>query len=90
MRAGIAAAVIAASLLVGGAAWAACAPSRVGNCVNLDLVPQISQQIVADEPIAAPPKTAARAAAETPPAYTGPTVGADPLHAHKCGHPLLC
>jgi hypothetical protein len=77
MRAGIAAAIIAACILSlsGGAAWSACAPSRSGNCVDLDLVPQISQQIVADEHIAAPPKTAAPPA-ETPRAYTGPTLGA--------------
>ena len=35
-----------------------------------------AQQIVADEQIAVPPKTATRAAAETPQAYTGPTIGA--------------
>jgi hypothetical protein len=74
MRAGIAAAIVAASILSGSAAWSACAPSRSGNCVNLDLVPQISQQIVADEHIAVPPKTAART--ETPRTYTGPTLGA--------------
>ena len=75
MRAGIAAAIIAMSVLSGSAAWCACAPSRSGNCVDLDLVPQISQQIVADEHIAIPPKTATRPDDTSRP-YTGPTVGA--------------
>lgn len=76
MRAGVAAAMVAASVLGGSAAWAACAPGKSPNCVNLDLVPQISQQIVADEHLAAPPK--ATPAAEPQPAYTGLTVGAAP------------
>ena len=74
MRAGVAAAMIAASVLGSSTAWSACAPGKLRNCVNLDQVPQISQQIVAGEHIAAPPKPAP--AAESQPAYTGPTVGA--------------
>ncbi len=72
MRAGMMAAVVAASVLGGGSAWAAC-PGTPGHCINLDLVPQISQQIVATEHIVAPPKDAP--ATESQPAYTGPTVG---------------
>jgi hypothetical protein len=73
MRAGISAAIVAASLLAGGTAWSACPPGQSRNCVNLDGVPQISQQIVADERIATAPKTAP--AAEPTPAYTGPALG---------------
>ncbi len=77
MRAGVSAAIVAASLLAGSPAWSACpsghSPSQSRNCVNLDGVPQISQQIVADERIATAPKTAP--AAEPTPAYTGPSLG---------------
>ena len=74
MRAGVAAAVVAASVLGAGAAGAACPTAATGHCVNLDLVPQISQQVVAAEPIVAPLKEVP--AAEPRPAYTGPIVGA--------------
>ena len=88
MRAGVSAAIVAASLLVINAAWSACPPGQSrtanprsvqshagqpGDCLDLDLVPQISQQIGASEHIAARPKTAP--AADQKPAYTGPTVG---------------
>ena len=73
MRAGVAAAIVAASVLGGGAAFSACPDGQSRNCVNLDLAPQISRQIVAGERIVAPPK--APLAAEAKPAYTGPTVG---------------
>jgi hypothetical protein len=73
MRAGLAAALVAASIFAGGAAEAACPTGAKGHCVDLDLVPQISQQIVATEHIAAPPKVASPV--EPQPGYTGPTVG---------------
>ena len=73
MRAGVSAAIITASVLAGGAAWSACPPGPSHKCVDLDRVPQISQQIVAGEHLAVPPKTAP--AAEPTPAYTGPRVG---------------
>lgn len=77
MRAGAAATIVAVSLLGGGSAsWADCTPGRTVNCVNLDLVPQVSQRIVADEKLSAPRKIAPEA--DTPAAYTGPTVGAAP------------
>jgi hypothetical protein len=44
-----------------------------GDCLDLNLVPQITQRLVADEHITTPPKTAPVAA--PPAAYTGPTVG---------------
>ena len=73
MRVGMLAAIVTASILVGSPAWSACPPGQSRNCVNLDGVPQISQQIVAGEHIAAPPKTAPPG--EANPAYTGPAVG---------------
>jgi hypothetical protein len=103
MRAGVSAAIVAASLLGAGTAFSACPPgqsppgqsrtdqtstgrlhtsqsrtdqSRTDqsrNCLDLNLVPQITQQIVAGEHLAVPPKTVP--AAESKPAYTGPTVG---------------
>lgn len=74
MRAGLAAAILAASIFGGGAAGAACPTGAKGHCIDLDLVPQISQQIVATEHIVAPPKQVPTA--EPQPAYTGPIVGA--------------
>jgi hypothetical protein len=73
MRAGGSAAKIAAFVLAGGTAWSACPPGQSRNCVDLDLVPQISQQIVAGERVAAP--ATAAPAAEPTPAYTGPALG---------------
>jgi hypothetical protein len=43
------------------------------DCIDLNLLPQITQQIVAGEHLAVPPKTVP--AADSQPAYTGPTVG---------------
>ncbi len=76
MRAGVCAAVIAASVLSNGAGLAACPAGKTRNCVNFDLLPQISQQIVAAEHIPAPPKTAPTP--EKVQGYTGPTIGAAP------------
>src|SRR6266545_3387407 len=78
MHAGIFAAIVAAALLGPNAAWSACPPgqSPAGQprgCLDLNLDPQVTQQVVAGERIATPPKTAPAAA--PPPAYTGPTVG---------------
>jgi hypothetical protein len=88
MRVGISAAIVAVSLLVVNAAWSACPPGQSrsihprsgqshagqsGDCLDLNLVPQITQRLVADEHITTPPKTAPVAA--PPAAYTGPTVG---------------
>jgi hypothetical protein len=73
MWAGVSAAIVAASLVGSGPAWSACPPGQSRNCVNLDPVPQISQQIVAGERIATPPKNSPVAAPQ--PAYTGPTFG---------------
>jgi hypothetical protein len=74
MRAGLVAAIVAASAFGGSAAGAACPAGARGHCVDLDLVPQISQQIVATEPIVAPRK--AVPTVEPQPGYTGPTIGA--------------
>jgi hypothetical protein len=78
MRAGVSAMIVAASLLAGGTAWSACPPgpsrSQSRNCVDLGGVPQISQQIVDGEHIAAPPKTITPPS-DAQPAYTGPAVG---------------
>lgn len=73
MRPPVSAAMLAALIVASGGATAACQPGKTQKCVNLDLVPQISQQIVASEHLAAPPKKAY--SVEPIPAYTGPTVG---------------
>jgi hypothetical protein len=66
--------VAAAALLGSASADAACAPNQTRDCViNLGVVPQISQQIVANDRSAPAAKAAT---AETP--YTGPTVGLTP------------
>jgi hypothetical protein len=77
MRAGVYAALIAVAVLSCNGAGAACPPGKARDCVvNLGLVPQISQQIVADEP--APAMPAKAWPVQTSPTYTGPTVGAVP------------
>jgi hypothetical protein len=73
MRAGGPAAILAASMLCSNGAVAACPPGSARNCVNLDSVPQISQQIVAKEHVAPAAKGAPNTGAEAP--YTGMTVG---------------
>jgi hypothetical protein len=73
MRAGGPATVLAASLICANGALAACPPGAAGNCVNLDTVPQISQQIVAKEHVAPAAKGAPNTGTEAP--YTGMTVG---------------
>jgi hypothetical protein len=77
MLARVSATIVAATLLAGGTAWSACPPGQshtpARNCVDLGGVPQISQEIVAGEHIAPPPKTAPPNDAQTP--YTGPAVG---------------
>jgi hypothetical protein len=76
MRTGISAAIIAASVVGSGAAWADCKSIRARDCVNLDLVPQISDQIVGAEHVNAPPQNTPSV---TPiPAYTGPILGVSP------------
>ena len=69
-------ATIAAALVVGTGALAACPPGQTRNCVNFDIVPQISQQIVAKEPVTPANKLVPRADPDTP--YSGPTVGLAP------------
>jgi hypothetical protein len=71
------AAIVAASVVLGSAATAACPPSSMRNCVvDLNLAPEATQQIVAGEAIPAPP---AKAPPVVPiPAYTGPLIGAAP------------
>ena len=81
MRVGGLATIVAGCLAAGSAAWSACPPgqppgqlhSQSGNCVDFGRVPQISQQIVAGERVAAPLKTTP--SAEPTPTYTGPAVG---------------
>jgi hypothetical protein len=73
MRAGILAAAAAAFLVAAGAAWAGCPPGPARGCVNLDLAPQTSRDIVAGDRLSAPSKTVPTNAGKSP--YTGPTVG---------------
>lgn len=76
MHTRLSAATIAAIFMTGSAALAECPSGQTRNCVNFDLVPQISQQIVSEEPNAAAPKAGPRASADAP--YNGPTVGVAP------------
>jgi hypothetical protein len=67
----------AAALLCGAGAQAACPPKQTRDCViNLDAVPQISQQIVTTSRVAPAAKAAPGAEPQTP--YSGPTVGLTP------------
>ena len=73
MRIAVAAAILAA--FGAGSAVAACPPGATRNCVNLDAVPQISQQIIAKEPVSGVKITPASGSST---AYTGPTFGLAP------------
>jgi hypothetical protein len=73
MHTRLSAATIAVILVAGSTAFAACPPGQTRNCVNFDDVPQISQQIVAQEPAGPGSKLLSRTEADKP--YTGPTVG---------------
>jgi hypothetical protein len=56
---------------------AACLPQQTRDCViNLDAVPQISQQIVSTERVI--PKSKTAPGTETKAPYTGPTLGVTP------------
>ena len=72
MRIGLSAAVAAVFVAAAAAASAACAPGHAPGCVNLDLAPKASQDIVAAEPRSAPKATPTSAAKQP---YTGPTIG---------------
>jgi hypothetical protein len=76
MHARLSIATIAAVLVAGSGAFAACPPGQTRNCVNFDLVPQISQQIVAQEPAGSANKLAPRTDPDKP--YSGPMVGIAP------------
>jgi hypothetical protein len=76
MRASLSAAIIAATVLSCSVAWSGCPPRKSRNCVNLDIVPQISQQVVGPAHLAPPP--VARPATVPKAPYTGPTVGLAP------------
>jgi len=76
MRAGLCAAAVAALMLGSGAAGAACKPGPTRDCINLDLVPQITEQIAGGTQSATPSKRTNETAAK--PAYTGPIVGLTP------------
>ena len=73
MRTGIWAAITAVFLTAAGAAAAACPPGQPNGCVNLDLAPKVSQDIVGVEQLSPRPKAAPASAEKTP--YTGPTIG---------------
>lgn len=73
MRIGVSAAIVAVSVLTGSIAWSACLPNQSRTCVDLGVVPEISQQIVAGEGSPAPPKIAPDTEPSAP--YTGPTLG---------------
>jgi hypothetical protein len=69
---------LAAALLFGVGAHAACPPGQTRGCAAIDLnaVPEISQQIIARDAAApAAPKRAAPADAAAGQPYTGPTFG---------------
>jgi hypothetical protein len=73
MRIGILATVVAVFVAAAAAASAACPPGKTAGCVNLDLTPKVSQDIIGTEGLSIRPKAAPVSAEKTP--YTGPTVG---------------
>jgi hypothetical protein len=72
MRIGIPAAIAAAFLAAAGTASAACPPGQAQGCVNLNLAPKASQDIVAGERLPGPKATPTSADKQP---YTGPTIG---------------
>jgi hypothetical protein len=76
MHTRLSAVALAVTLVSGAGALAACPPGQTRNCVNFDLVPEISKQIVAQEPAPAGTKFSPRTEPAKP--YTGPTVGIAP------------
>jgi hypothetical protein len=76
--------VIAVASVTGRADAASCATKTRHNClnipatVNFSSVPEISKEIVSEEPAAAKPTTRTL---EAPPItnYTGPTIGVSPM-----------
>ena len=75
MRVLIMAALIVAAGVAGSPADADCTPGPADKCLNLDLLPQISQQIVAREGAGLPIKPAVATGQPDTPPYTGPKVG---------------
>jgi hypothetical protein len=73
MRMGISAAIAAAFLASAIAASAACPPGQPKSCVDLDLTPKVSQDIIGAEQLSPRPKAAPASVVDAP--YTGPTVG---------------
>lgn len=84
----IAFAVLAGVALVASGAFAACpqdhlkakahsakTKSAAGPCVDLNGVPQISEQIIAAEPAGVPPAKRPVYTAPAPAQYVGPTIG---------------
>ena len=68
---------VAAALVFGSSVgWAACLPSQSRNCVNLDLVPQLSQRLANDEIVTTPAQRLPEAQPKK--TYTGPIVGVSP------------
>jgi len=69
--------LVAAALLCGAGAQAACPPGQTRHCSNVDLnvMPEVTQQIISREPVAPAPKKAAPADAVPAQPYTGPTIG---------------
>jgi hypothetical protein len=66
-----------APLLSSAGSEAACLAKQARDCIiNLDAVPQISQQIVSTERVVPNSKTAPATEAKAP--YTGPTLGVTP------------
>ena len=77
MNARVSVLLVTVAALCGAAAEAACPPGQKHDCViNLDAMPQISQQIVSKERIA--PAAKAAPGAESQPSYNGPTIGLTP------------
>ena len=69
--------LVAAAVLCGTAAEAACPQGQKRDCViNLDAMPQISRQIVSKERVA--PTGKAAPGTDSQPAYSGPTIGLTP------------
>ena len=75
MHAGVSAAVVAVFAFGAGAVSAQQCPAGSRNCLNLDLLPQISQQVGGDQRLDQPEK---RATPATSTPYSGPIVGLSP------------
>jgi hypothetical protein len=72
--------MLAITCTVASTAFAACPTNKRKTCVELNMTPTVSDQVITGDPSPLPPKIAP--SIDNKPPYTGPTVGVSPT-VHK-------